>query len=128
MSTTTTTSPFLARHGAVEGDGPDAGVAAHYGDPVREQRLLAEGLAVVDLSHRPVVTVSGPDRLTWLHSLTTQHLSGLDPRTSCETLILSPKGHVEHALHLVDDGESTWLTLEPGTAQALQYLLQVQNE
>ena len=45
-------------------DGADAGVAAHYGDPLREQRLLTEGLAAVDLSHRGVVTVTGPDRLS----------------------------------------------------------------
>ncbi|PRY58033.1 hypothetical protein BCF74_11464 [Knoellia remsis] len=120
--TTTVTvapSPLLPRPGAVEGEGADAGVAAHYGDPVREQRLLEEGLAVVDLSHRGVVRVSGPDRLTWLHSMTTQQLTGLAPRTSVETLVLSPKGHVEHALHLVDDGESAWVTVEPGTAPAL---------
>ncbi len=118
-STSTTTSPLLARHGAVEGEGADAGVASHYGDPVREQRLLAEGLAAVDLSHRGVVTITGADRLSWLHSLTSQHLLGLEPRTSRESLVLSPKGHVEHALHLVDDGESTWITVEPGTASAL---------
>ena len=94
-------------------------MAAHYGDPAREQRLLAEGLAAVDLSHRGVVTVTGPDRLSWLHSMTTQELTGLGPRQSSESLVLSPKGHVEHALHLVDDGESTWITVEPGTAPAL---------
>ena len=33
MSTSTTTSVLLARHGAVEGQGADAGVAWHYGDP-----------------------------------------------------------------------------------------------
>ena len=65
-------SPLLGRPGAVAGEGADAGVAAHYGDPLREQRMLEEGLAVVDLSHRDVVTVTGPDRLSWLHSLTTQ--------------------------------------------------------
>ena len=52
-------SPLLDRPGAVAGEGADAGVAAHYGDPVREQRLLSEGLAVVDLSHRGVVRVAG---------------------------------------------------------------------
>jgi folate-binding protein YgfZ len=113
------TSALLGRHGAVEGEGPDAGVAAHYGDPMREQRLLAEGLACVDLSHRGVVTVSGPDRLSWLHSITTQDLTGLGPRASRESLVLSPKGHVEHALHLVDDGETCWITVEPGTAGSL---------
>jgi hypothetical protein len=128
-------SALLNRPGAVEGTGPDAGVAAHYGAPHKEQVLLAEGLAVVDLSHRGVVTVSGPDRLSWLHSLTTQLLLDLPPRTSRETLILSPKGHVEHALHVVDDGSTTWLTTEPGSAGAvagwlssMRFMLRVEVE
>ncbi|MFP5334510.1 MAG: YgfZ/GcvT domain-containing protein [Actinomycetes bacterium] len=116
---TTYRSPLLDRPGAVEGEGADAGVAWHYGDPVREQRLLEQGLGFVDLSHRGVVTVTGPDRLSWLHSLTTQQVADLRPRTSVEDLVLSPKGHVEHALHVVDDGSTTWMTVEPGTAPAL---------
>jgi tRNA-modifying protein YgfZ len=113
-------SPLLQRPGAVAGTGRDAGVAAHYGDPHREQRLLEEGLACVDLSHRGVVSVTGPDRLSWLHSLTTQHLADLSPRHSVESLVLSPKGHIEHSLHIVDDGETTWVTVEPGTAEAVR--------
>ena len=112
-------SPLLLAPGAVAAEGVDAGVAAHYGDPLREQRLLSEGLAVVDLSHRAVLTVTGPDRLSWLHSMTTQSLTGLPPRSSAESLVLSPKGHVEHALHIVDDGSTTWITAEPGTGPAL---------
>ena len=112
-------SALLSWPGAVAGEGAEAGVALHYGDPMREQRLLEEGLAVVDLSHRDVVTVTGSDRLSWLHSLTTQHLLGLEPRQSREALVLTPKGHVEHSLHLVDDGETTWITTEPGAGAAL---------
>ena len=112
-------SPLLRRPGAVAGEGTAAGVAAHYGDPGREQRLLTEGLAVVDLSHREVVRIEGPDRRRWLHSITSQHLSDLAPGESAETLVLSPKGHIEHDLHLVDDGEAMWITLEPGTSAAL---------
>ena len=52
------TSPLLQAPGAVPGEGLDAGVAAHYGDPMREQRILAEGLGVVDLAHRGGVTLS----------------------------------------------------------------------
>jgi folate-binding protein YgfZ len=103
----------------VAGEGLDAAVAAHYGNPLREQRLLVEGLAAVDLSHRGVLAITGADRLSWLHSITTQMLTGLAPRTSVETLVLSPKGHIEHDLHLVDDGQTTWVTVEPGTAAAL---------
>lgn len=114
-----TPSPLLARPGAVPADPPDEGVAAHYGDPYREQRLLADGQAAVDLSHRPVVRVTGPDRLAWLHSLTSQHLEHLAPGAATEALVLSPHGHVEHALSLVDDGEATWAHVEPGSADGL---------
>jgi folate-binding protein YgfZ len=113
------TSPLLQRPGAVEAEGRDAGVAAHYGDPYREQRRLAAGEAVVDRSHRPVVRVEGPDRLTWLHSLTSQHLERLEPGTWTQALVLSPQGHVEHHLTLVDDGTAVLAHVEPGTAEAL---------
>jgi folate-binding protein YgfZ len=109
------------RPGAVPApeDDPDHGVPWHYGDPHREQRLLHEGSAAVDISNRGVVSITGPDRLTWLHSLTTQQLDGLAAGASRLALILSPHGHVEHELHLVDDGATTWLVVQPGTAPAL---------
>ncbi len=117
-------SPLLALDGAVAGDPPDAGVAAHYGEPLREQRRLAlERAGFVDQSHRGVVRVAGPDRLTWLHALTTQHLEGLAPNESTSALLLSPHGHVEHHLAGVDDGEAFWMHVEPGTAeQVVAYL------
>jgi len=105
--------------GAVEATWPDEGVAAHYGDPAREQRAIAGGGAFVDRSNRGVVTVSGPDRLTWLHSLTSQHLERLAPGETAEALVLSPQGHLEHHLTLTDDGTRTWVHVEPGTAGAL---------
>ena len=97
----------------------DAGVAAHYGDPMREQRLLATSVGLVDRSNRGVVTVPGPDRLRWLHDITTQYLTDLPPLTGTELLLLSPHGHVEHHAVALDDGEATWLDVEPGTAPAL---------
>jgi tRNA-modifying protein YgfZ len=99
--------------------GIDAGAPWHFGDPMREQRLLDAGAGAVDLSHRGVVTVSGPDRLSWLHSLTTQHLTALEPRVGVTSLVLSPQGHIEHVLYGVDDGETFWAHTEPGAAGAL---------
>ena len=113
------TSPLLTRPGAVAADPPDAGVAGHYGDPYREQRRLAAGAAEVDLSHRPVLRVAGPDRLSWLHSLTSQALDRLAPGVPVEALVLSPQGHVEHHLALVDDGEQVLAHVEPGTLEPL---------
>jgi folate-binding protein YgfZ len=117
---TAAASPLLGTPGAVPAEGPDAGVAWHYGDPVREQRLLEAGEAAVDLSNRGVLTVTGPDRLSWLHSMTTQELTGTPAGVARETLVLSPHGHVEHDLHLVDDGTTSWITVEPGTVEALR--------
>lgn len=113
-------SPLLGRPGAVAATaGPDAGVAWHYGDPTAEQRALERGAAVVDLSHLGVVTVAGPDRLGWLHNITSQHIAMLPARASTETLVLSPHGHVEFAAGVVDDGERTWLLTEGAAAPAL---------
>ena len=102
----------------------EPGVAWHLGDPHAEQRRLAEGVGVVDLSNRGVVTVVGPDRLSWLHSLTTQHVEHLGAGESALALILSPHGHVEHELHLVDDGQTTWLIVQPGTSEPLTRYLE----
>lgn len=112
-------SPLLSLSGAVPAEGADEGVAAHYGDIFREQRSLAQGSGFVDLSHRGVLTVTGDDRLSWLHLLLTQHVSALPSGQATEALVLSPNGHVEHALYLVDDGTTTWAHVEPGTQQAL---------
>ncbi|AEW94902.1 MULTISPECIES: CAF17-like 4Fe-4S cluster assembly/insertion protein YgfZ [Streptomycetaceae] len=118
-----TSSPLLSLPGAVPAESPDEGVAGHYGDPFREQRALADGTAFVDLSHRGVVTVTGEDRLAWLHLLLTQHVSELPAHQATEALVLSAHGHVEHALYLVDDGTTTWAHVEPGTqGDLLAYL------
>jgi len=113
------TSPLLDLPDAVAGDGIDAPVAAHYGSLYGEQRTLAAGEGFVDLSHRDVIRISGPDRLTWLHSLTTQFFEGLAPETWTEALILSPQGHVEHAFAGIDDGEAFTAHTEPGAGAAL---------
>jgi tRNA-modifying protein YgfZ len=113
-------SPLLQLAGAVAADPPDAGVAAHYGEPSLEQRRLSrDRTGFVDLSHRGVVRIGGPDRLTWLHALTTQDLEHLAKGDSTSALLLSPHGHVEHALAGVDDGEAMLVHVEPGTAGEL---------
>ena len=117
-------SPLLERPGAVQAGWPDEGVAAHYGDPMREQRALETQAGLVDRSNRGVLTITGPDRLSWLHSLTTQHLERLAVGESAQALILSPTGHVEHHLTLTDDGTSVWLHVEPGTADGLVAFLE----
>jgi tRNA-modifying protein YgfZ len=117
-------SELLKLQGAVEAGWPDEGVAAHYGDPMREQRALDTRAGLVDRSNRGVLRITGQDRLSWLHSLTTQHLEGLAVGEGAEALILSPNGHVEHHLVLADDGTAVWIHVEPGTVAALLAFLE----
>ncbi|MFM8965409.1 MAG: YgfZ/GcvT domain-containing protein, partial [Actinomycetota bacterium] len=114
-------------------EGLDKGAIWHFGEVAKEQRALAEGKAWADLSHRAVIEISGADRLTWLHSLTTQHLEKLQPGEWKEALILDPQGHVEQQLFLVDDGNSTFLHLDQDKKDSLisylermKFMLQVE--
>lgn len=116
-------SPLLNLPGAVGADAPDSAVAAHYGSIAAEQRRFEAGSTFVDLSHRDVFTVSGPDRLSWLHSLTTQHLESLPPGQQTEVLLLSPQGRIEFGFTGVDDGTTFWAHTEPGSgAGVVQFL------
>ncbi|MHB1172744.1 MAG: CAF17-like 4Fe-4S cluster assembly/insertion protein YgfZ [Lacisediminihabitans sp.] len=119
-------SEFLNRPGAVDavdagdaGDATNAGVAAHYGNPLSEQRDLAAGSAIVDLSHRAVITITGPDRLRWINSLTSQSVARLAPGESAETLLLDITGRIEYAVRLIDDGTDLWILLEREEASGL---------
>ena len=62
---------------AVPAPSPDTGAVWHYGDPLGEQRAAATGAVVIDRSHRAVLKLTGPERQTWLHSISTQHVAAL---------------------------------------------------
>ena len=119
-------SPLLTRPGAVPATGVDVGTAWHYGDPLGEQRILARGAGLLDRSNRGVLVVSGADRLSWLHSICSQHVSELRDGDSAHALVLSPHGHVEQDWRLTEIGGRVWIDVEPGTTSAaLDYLLKM---
>src|SRR3954449_3783057 len=97
----------------------DTGVAAHYGDPMREQRTLETAVGLVDRSNRDVIAVPGDERAGWLHTITTQHLSDLRAGQGSELLVLSPHGHVEQHAFITEDGTTAWLDTEPGAGEGL---------
>jgi hypothetical protein len=104
-------------------DGPDKGAVWHFGEPVKEQRALEAGTAWADLSHYNIVAVSGVDRLQWLHDLTTQFVSDLEPGLWKSNLILDARGHIEFQFNIVDDGQTSFLVLDPGYIdQLIEYL------
>ena len=103
--------------------GPDKGAIWHFGEPNKEQKELVSGNGWADLSHRAVISISGKDRLTWLHALTTQHLEKLTPGDWQEALILDAQGHIVEQLFLVDDASTTWIHTEAQRVEPLiEYL------
>ena len=76
-------------------DGPDAGAVWHYGDPLGEQRAAAERAVVVDRSHRAVLSLTGAERKSWLHTISSQHVSDLADGVVVENLSLDGQGRVE---------------------------------
>jgi folate-binding protein YgfZ len=111
---------FMITVGQLDPASPDAPVAAHYGDPLREQRIPG---ALVDRSHRDIFAITGPERLEFLHNLTTQHLLHLGEGQATQALLLSPHGHIEHHMWITSLGDRLIIDTEPGAGQALQDFL-----
>lgn len=97
----------------------DDGVVQHAGNPAIEQRRLEAGEAIVPRADRAVIEITGPERRSWLDSITSQAVASLQPGESTELLVLDPQGHVEHAAAVVDDGSALWLIVDAGDAAPL---------
>jgi folate-binding protein YgfZ len=84
-----------------------------------EQRSLSDGNSVCLMDPCGIISVSGADRLTWLHSLLSQNLKNLNPGDSAEALLLDPQGRIEQQIKIIDDGETTWLMVNQENTQPL---------
>jgi folate-binding protein YgfZ len=122
----TTSSPLLTTAGAVPNpdDAPDAGVAWHYGDPLREQRTAERAVAVVDRSNRFVLSITGEERLSWLHTISSQHVANLGDGHSAENLSLDLNGRIEHHFVQTDLDGVTWIDTEATSGADLLNFLQ----
>jgi folate-binding protein YgfZ len=99
--------------------GPDAGAVWHYGDPLGEQRSAADAAVVVDRSQRAVLTLAGKDRKTWLHSISSQHVSDLADGAVTENLSLDGQGRVEDHWVQTELGGVTYLDTEQWRGEPL---------
>lgn len=119
-------SPILSAFGAVAGapGSPDAAVAWHYGDPFGEQRAAAERTAIVDRSHRFVLRITGVERLTWLHTISSQHVATLGDGRSAENLDLDLNGRVLHHFVLTELDATVWIDTEAERGPDLLAFLQ----
>jgi folate-binding protein YgfZ len=101
---------------------------AHYTDSTSEYRAARESAALVDLSHRGKVALSGPDAPAFLHNLCTNDVARLTPGLACEAFLTTAQAKVvAHAWAFcepaADGSRALWLDLAPGkNARVLQHL------
>jgi folate-binding protein YgfZ len=103
--------------------GPDAGAVWHYGDPLGEQRAAADSAVVVDRSHRAVLALTGNDRKTWLHSISSQHVSDLPDGAVTQNLSLDGQGRVEDHWFQTELDGVTYLDTESWRGEPLMTYL-----
>ena len=99
--------------------GPDAGAVWHYGDPLGEQRAAMDGAVVVDRSHRAVLQLTGGERKSWLHNISTQHVSELPEGTVTQNLSLDGQGRVEDHWIQTELDDVTYLDTESQRGEPL---------
>ncbi len=74
---------------------------------------------LVDRSHRAVLTLTGADRQTWLHTISTQHVSAPPEGASTQNLSLDGQGRVEDHWIETELGGATHLDTEPWRGEPL---------
>jgi folate-binding protein YgfZ len=99
--------------------GPDAGAVWHYGDPFGEQRAATDEAVVVDRSRRAVLGLTGGERKSWLHSISTQHVSESPDGSVTQNLSLDGQGRVEDHWIQTEIGDITYLDTEPWRGEPL---------
>lgn len=101
----------------------DGRVVIQYGNPIREQQLLAARKAFTDLSYLEAVVVTGEDRAEWLHKLATADFCDLPVGASTETLFLDSHGKILHAAAVQITADAVWLITDISCGNALAKFL-----
>lgn len=75
---------------------------------------LQEGPACADRSYRALLEISGRDRATWLHNLTTNQVKPLQQGEGNYAFCLNVQGRILFDLNILVRSESIWVDLDRG--------------
>jgi folate-binding protein YgfZ len=82
-------------------------------------QALTNSTAVIDLSDRGRIRVTGEDRARLLHAMTTNHVQGLKPGDTQYTFFLNAQGQIQADAHLLCYDDHFLVDVEPETRQSL---------
>ena len=86
-------------------------------------RALTEAAGVVRRGDRSVLTVTGPDRLSWLQGLLTNDVASLPIGGICDAAYLTPQGRMITDVRVVNAADHTLLEVPGSLAEALHQRL-----
>jgi folate-binding protein YgfZ len=88
----------------------------------REYAALRDGAALVDLSHRKVLRLSGKKPVEMLNAVLTNQVPE-ENRLGVYALLLNPKGRIQTDLRVLKSGEDVLIEVEPEGVAAAKELL-----
>ena len=80
---------------------------------------LRESAALLDLTGRGHIQVTGEDRARLLHAMTSNQVEKLSPGDSCYGFFLNPQGRIQADVNIICTESSLLLDTEPETGEAI---------
>ncbi|HTG44091.1 MAG TPA: glycine cleavage T C-terminal barrel domain-containing protein [Verrucomicrobiae bacterium] len=105
-----------ARMGARFSSDTDVEVVEDYGDYLAEHAALSQRAALLDLSFRSRLCLTGGDRIRFLHGQVTNNVRDLSVGEGCYAALITPKGKMETDLNIYHLPNELLLDFEPGLA------------
>jgi folate-binding protein YgfZ len=82
-------------------------------------QALTDSAAIIDLSDRGRIRVTGEDRARLLHAMTTNHVQGMKPGETQYTFFLNAQGQIQADAYVLCFEDYLLLDVEPETRQSL---------
>ena len=80
--------------------------ALHFGDPVAELAALSESCGVFHVDWRAKISVTGKDRVRWLHNMVTNNVRDLPLNRGNYNFVLNAQGRILGDMYIYNRGES----------------------
>lgn len=100
-----------------------AEIVLHYGDMLAEHTALRQTAAVLDLSFRSRICLTGADRVRFLHGQITNDIKRLRAGEGCYAALVTAKGKMESDLNIYCLQDELLLDFEPGLVQKISQRL-----
>ena len=94
-------------------------ITLSFSDPKQELEILQSGCAVLHVSWRALINVTGKDRVRWLHNMVTNNVRDLQLNRGAYNFVLNAQGRILGDLDIFNRGESLLLETDRKQVETL---------